>query len=132
MNGEIVTRLQHSFSEPLILPEDLLIRIARRAADRSIPVRAEILGTLDEAYPYGIGVGEFIEKWALSAAHAPSDSERERIIDRANEDVGAKAGGLALAEGVSSDGDPVIEVYHEHYPMPKTLVATLTIEIPVR
>ncbi|WP_202034438.1 Arc family DNA-binding protein [Rhizobium rhizogenes] len=115
MNAEIVSRLEESFRDPLVLPEDLLARIARYADDRGVTVRSEILFTLDKAYPVGLRIGEFIERWAIPVAQESSVEARHRLIEEANEDINSRVAGLVLKEVSMANGSPAIEVYREDF-----------------
>jgi hypothetical protein len=111
MTAEIVTRLEQSFEEPLVLPDYLVSRIAPRAKQRKITLRAEIIETLEAAYPHGMQFGEFVEKWAVPVTWSTKAEDRARLIEAANQDREAEAGGLSLEETQAPDGSPVIDIY---------------------
>ena len=115
MNAEIVARLEDSFRDPLVLPADLIDRISRHATDRGVTVRSQILFTLDNAYPVGTGVGEFIERWALPAAQESSVKERQRLIESANDDINSRVAGLSLEERSTPNGEELIEVHWQDF-----------------
>ncbi|RVI90796.1 Arc family DNA-binding protein [Sinorhizobium medicae] len=107
MNAEIITRLEESFQDPLVLPPDVLARIERRAADLRVPGRSLILNAIDKEFPAGYRLGEFLEKWGVRAASANSRMERAGIIEMANEDFESQTAGLKLVEQDYDDGSEI-------------------------
>lgn len=95
VNSEILYRLQRTLDEPA-LPDDIISRLREYSAEVKIPVRNLMIKAVTEFIPHGYSIGEFIEKWAIPAAHANTNEARERIIKAASEDRKSAAAGLYL------------------------------------
>ena len=69
---------------PLRLPEGLRDRIKIRAEKSGRSMNAEIVSALEEAFPEGLGIGEFVELHVVNVAKARSSTEKDDLVAAAN------------------------------------------------
>lgn len=92
INAEVVARLGSSFDEvstSVRLPDGMRERIKRAAQRRGRSMAAEIVATLDEAYPdQDFDLGTFLTTLSHDVGAAAPDSEAiDRIVRSANEEL---------------------------------------------
>ncbi len=110
MNAEIVQRLDESFSEPLILPPDLMLRIEKLAREHGTLPRSLIIGALETMFPDAMTLGEFIDEWAIPAARAETEDERDEIISRSK----LYSGGYYILKERDEDGARTLNIVNVH------------------
>lgn len=127
MNAEIVTRLEESFLDPLVIPSFLAKRIERKATANGTSLRNEVWTTLKNAYPEGMSLGEFIEVWVLPISLEKSKDRREEMLHRASVESAYTHRLLDIREERSPDGgrqivvssqDPHEQTYRKLFTIP--------------
>lgn len=91
VNARIPTT-QPSMREPvanippfgLRMQPDLKRRVEEAAAKNNRSINAEIVATLEEAYPPTTTFTEFMREWVAPIAAAKSNEEKTRLVDAAN------------------------------------------------
>lgn len=127
MNGEIIERLEKSFDALPAMPDELIERIERKSEELKIPVRSLVLGALEEAFPFGYSVGEFIDVWVIPISRISSHATREAAITDANYDPESKAAGLFIKQ-YAIDDLHILEVYQRYVAGSSEPVASVLVQ----
>ncbi len=110
MNAEIVARLEDSFRTSIVLPSHLLRTLEVYSSRKGIPLNRMVEDALEAAFPYTLGLGDFIERWAYRATASWTQSQRDEILAEANSDPSSEITGLSLKEEISDEGESMILV----------------------
>lgn len=91
----------------LRMPDGLRERIKREADKNKRSMNAEIVGTLEDAYPEkSLNYPEFMEEWMIPIAQASSPMERKILLDEANDFLRSAADGEThLSTRTTENGD---------------------------
>ena len=96
---------------PLRLPDGLRDRIKQRADRSGRSMNAEIVAALEDAFPEGMGIGEFVEMYVAPIAKAQSEEDKDRLVEAANR-AAEKANAPFRARAIeASDGRYTGEAY---------------------
>ncbi|PWE57910.1 hypothetical protein DEM27_01575 [Metarhizobium album] len=99
----------------LRLPEALKKRIEAAAERKRRSMTAEIVAALEEVYPEGLGIGEFIEKYVTPIAQTKTPEEREALVAAANK-ASASLNSPWRVRTVEVGGELAAETYLEDEP----------------
>lgn len=80
----------------LRMQPDLKRRVEVAAAKNNRSINAEIVATLEEAYPPKTTFTEFMRDWVAPIAAAQSDEEKTRLVDAANSEAESRNAGYRV------------------------------------